>query len=240
MPKHPQPPNSMFRDARMYILADKGNSNKRIVSDNLSGLRLYLTTTEEFIEREEAREIESLEKHAGASSPDFWAWHYPVQWQEIIGSQLRKSFVVSLVSLAEFHIGMLCRDVVTITEAQITIDDLKGNIFSRARKFLETFARFTSPAQVDWELMGDIYALRNNIVHNAALVEADRNSSRLESLMQKAPGISNPSAGILDIKKEFCLYVLSHVETFMNDMHNEYAELCNRVESFVVKPAKVT
>lgn len=201
-----------------------------IISDNMSELRQFLTTTEDFIAKEEAREIGILEKHSGSSDPDFWAHHYPFEWQDVIGSQLRKSFVVSLMSLAEFHVGLLCRDVATITEAKITIEDLRGNVFSRARKFLETFAGFTFPTQGEWEFVGDLYALRNNIVHNAALVDTDRNAARLEAFMKKAPGISNPSAGFLKIEKGFCLYILDQVEKFLRDVHAEYVALCGSVE----------
>jgi hypothetical protein len=201
-----------------------------LVKGNLDELRMFLGTLETFIEQEESQEIAALEKHAAGSDGEFWARHYPYQWQQIIGSQLRKSFVVSLISLAEFHLGLLCRDVATLTQAKITHEDIKGSMFTRARKFLETFAAFTSPIGSEWEMIGDVCALRNSIVHNAALVDLDKNTQRLEAFMQRAPGISIPSAGMLELQKEFCDFALNGVETFIENLHEQYVGLCARLE----------
>lgn len=231
MQKLPAVPAYIAANARNSLLRDKGEMSHWLVKDNLEELHLFLGSLEGFIEQEEKREVAALEKYARDNDGEFWAEHYPYQWQQIIGSQLRKSFVVSLMSLAEFHLGILCRDVATITEAKITHEDLKGSMFTRARKFLEHFAGFVSPSQSDWERISDLYALRNSIVHNAALVDIDKNSSRLEAFMQRAPGISIPSAGMLEMKKEFCVFALDRVEAFIEALHQQYVGLCVRIES---------
>ncbi len=231
MPKLPPTPDYILKDARKYLIQDRGDMADWLAKDARDGLRLFLNTLENFIEQEEKREVATLEKYAKPDDGEFWSQHYPYQWQQIIGSQLRNSFIVSLISLCEFHIGVLCRDVVTLTNAKITHEDLKGGFFVRARKFLETFAVFTSPSQVDWERISDLYVLRNSIVHNAALVDSGRNSDRLQAFIERTPGISNPSAGVLEIQKEFCAYALERVENFMDLLHNQYVGLCTRLES---------
>ncbi len=79
--------------------------------ETLKGLRFYLDTLEKFIDDEKSNEISRLKRHADGLSPDkqgeFWAWHYPVHWDEIFASQLRSSFVLTLMSLAESHVGMI-------------------------------------------------------------------------------------------------------------------------------------
>ena len=230
MPKLPTVPDYITADFRRHLLSDKGSMGRWLVEDNLDELRMFRGTLEKFIEEEETREVAALAKHAGADNGEFWADHYPYQWQQIIGSQLRKSFVVSLISLAEFHLGFLCRDVAVVTEAKITHEDLRGALFIRARKFLEMFAQFTAPAQADWELVGDLYSLRNSIVHNAALVDTGRNSERLVEFMRRAPGISVPSAGMLEMKKEFCIFALDSVTSFLGVLQQQYVALCSRLE----------
>lgn len=231
MTKFPPMPDYIAATARRYLIDDKGSMGKWLVQDNLDELRLFRGTLEKFIEEEEAREVAALEKHArGAGDGEFWAEHYPYQWQQIIGSQLRKSFVVSLMSLAEFHLGLLCRDVAAVTESKITHEDLKGSLFIRAKKFLETFAQFEAPSQAQWELIGDLYALRNSIVHNAALVDIDRHWGRLEVFMNRAPGISVPSAGMLQMEKEFCAFAFDGVNSFFEILHQQYVGLCARIE----------
>jgi len=232
MPKLPPVPDYIAAGTKDRLIRDKGTMAKVLYSDDLEELKLYRETLEVFIHNEESKEVAALEKHAEPGDGEFWSYHYPYQWQDIIGSQLRKSFTVSLLSLAEFHLGLLCRDVAEVVEARIKCEDLKGNsVFARAKKYLEAFGNFQSPPQAVWELVGDLYALRNSIVHNAALVDIDRNSARIQSLERKAPGISFPSAGVLDLKSEFCTFAIEKVEGFLNDLHQEYVRLCDSLET---------
>jgi hypothetical protein len=212
--------------AREYLIQEKCATSHWLLTDNLSELRLFSETLESFIEKEERRDVEALAPHA--TYPDFWADHYPYQWQQIIGSQLRQSFVVSLMSATEFHLGLLCRDVATIIQATITHDDLKGGSVARSRKFLNAFAHFGTPAEKSWQIIEDLYALRNNIVHNAGLVDAGRDSKRLAVMMKRSPGISKPSAGTLEIKREFCNYALNAVDKFFHDLHHQQDLLCQQ------------
>src|SRR6185436_4007495 len=84
---------------------------RREATDAITGLKFYLETLESFIEGEREREISRLSKHVEHLSSDdqgeFWAWHYPVHWDEIFANQLRSSFIVTLMSLAESHLGMV-------------------------------------------------------------------------------------------------------------------------------------
>ena len=228
MPKLPLVPDYIATVARSYMLQDKGAIACSLFIDSRDELGLFLKTLEGFIEKEEQKEVVALEKLAKPDDGEFWALHYPYQWQQIIGSQLRKSFLVSLISMCEFHIGLLCGDVATLTNARITHEDLKGGIFVRARKFLETFAAFAEPSQDEWEVINDLYILRNSIVHNDALVDSDRKASRLETFIKRAPGISIPSAGMLEIGKVFCVYALDSIDTFMASLHQQYVDLCVR------------
>lgn len=55
--------------------------------DTLQRLDFYLRTLEQFIERERSQEISDLKRHADqlpeGRQGNFWAWHYPVHWDEI-------------------------------------------------------------------------------------------------------------------------------------------------------------
>jgi hypothetical protein len=85
---------------------------------SLHGLEFYLHTLEQFIEGECRQEISDLKRYADQLPEDrqgeFWAWHYPAHWDEIFASQLRSSFVVALVSLAESHVGMVAEQACEI------------------------------------------------------------------------------------------------------------------------------
>jgi len=217
----PSPPPHITENAHKRLAQEMGKTARWLTTENL------LETLENFIAQEERKEVEALEPHA--TGGDFWAYYYPYQWQQIIGGQLRKSFIVSLMSSAEFHLNLLCRDVAIIAKASITHEDLRGSTIARAKKFLDAFSGFTSPPEVHWELIADIYTLRNSIVHNGALVDTgDKNSKRIATLMSRAPGISNPSSGVLEIEPEFCKYALESVENFFTELHEQFVIFCRK------------
>jgi hypothetical protein len=60
----------------------------------IEGLKFYLETLESFIETEREREISNLQKKVEHLSEDdqgeFWAWRYPIHWDDIFATHLRK------------------------------------------------------------------------------------------------------------------------------------------------------
>lgn len=221
----------LARDGRKGLIEDECTLSRWLVTDNLRELHLFLGTLEDFIETEEKREVEALAPHANGG--DFWAENYPCHWQDIMGSHLRQSFVVSLISATEFHLGHLCRDTAAIVQSPISHDDLKGKLLAQARKFLFDFGKFSAPIERTWELIGDIYTLRNAIVHNASMVDGSRQPKRLVTLTRRAPGISI-SSNFLEIKREFCIYTHDLVESFFKELHEQQVALCRRASKFSV------
>ncbi|MCG6946252.1 MAG: hypothetical protein LJE87_13020, partial [Deltaproteobacteria bacterium] len=150
---------------------------------------------------------------------EFWQENYPVHWDEIFGYNLRSSFVLLLCNTIEPYMSMVCSNVKTINNSNLSVDDLKGSLYERTRKYLEVVGGFSSPKDREWEIMGDIYALRNVITHNGAMIGGSNKEKRIRSLMKKSPGLSVPSEGMLSIEKSFCEYAIDNVETFVNGLY---------------------
>ena len=114
----------------------------------LERLKFYLETLEAFIDSELEKEMSNLKRQAehipDEDKGEFWAWHYPVHWEHIFASQLRASFVVTLMSLAESHLGMVAKQVSEIASTSVKSADLRGSLFERHLKFGSTSSR-TSP-----------------------------------------------------------------------------------------------
>lgn len=233
MPDEPSPEvlEMLAENARTDLIRDECELSRLLAKENLQELRLFLDTLEDFIEKQEKREVEALAPLAKGG--DFWVENHPYQWQDIIGSQLRQSFVVSLISATEFHLGHLCKDTATIVQSPILHEDLKGNLLAQAQKFLVNFGRFSAPVERTWELVGDIYTLRNAIVHNASMIDGTRQKNRLVALIQRAPGISI-SGGFLEIKREFCIYAHELAESFFQELQEQQVALCHRASKFSV------
>jgi len=221
------------KHVREMLIREECATARSILTGNLEELTLFSDSLEDFIAKEEKRAVKALLPHAEEDG-DFWANHYPYHWQDIIGAQLRQSFVVSLMSATEFHLDWLCRDTAQVVQAAITHEELKGTALERARRFLNAFAQFTAPPDALWEEIGDLQALRNNIVHNAALVDAEHsNKRRLAGVMKRRPGISNPSTGLLKLERAFSEYALATVQRFFDELYAQQKALCKRAASTI-------
>ena len=201
--------------------------------ETLKGLDFYLKTLESFIDRERSNEISELKRHADQLPPDkqgeFWAWHYPVHWDEIFASQLRSSFVVTLVSLAESHVGMITEQIAEIAETPLRPRDLRGGILERHRKYLEALAKFSKPGESSWNSVFAIRDIRNCIVHANSRIWETQNQVRIRSLVNSLPGLS-ASHDILELSPELPVYAFKEIQSFIMSLYDEAAELCERVE----------
>lgn len=202
--------------------------------ETLKGLKLYLETLEAFIDRERTQEISELKKHIEQWLPkqqeEFWAWHYPIHWDEIFASQLRSSFVPTLISLAESHIGMVADQAYEIVGTPIRPRDLRGGLFERHRKYLEAMAGFTRPSDASWNSVYEIRDVRNCIVHANSRIFDSRNPERLHTLVRKLPGLS-ASYDVLELSPEFLMHGLKTIEGFITDLYEEALALCRRVSN---------
>ena len=202
---------------------------RREATDAITGLKFYLETLESFIEGEREREISSLSKHVEHLSTDdqgeFWAWHYPVHWDEIFANQLRLSFIVTLMSLAEFHLGMVAEQTAEIASTPLKSRDLRGSSLDRDRRFLESLAGFNRPSQSSWNSLNEIREIRNCLVHANSTTYRSHNQKRLESLVHKLPGLS-ATHGVIELSNEFPRHCLAVVKNFLIELYDEASAMC--------------
>lgn len=208
------------------------------LEEEVSQIRYYLQTMEEFIERQRRGEIEHLEKQAEnlteEQRSEFWAWYYPVHWDEIFARRLRSSFLISLVLFAETHLKQICRDTAVIVRSALKSSDLKGNMLERSKKFLEVFGKFSNPSSGDWGLITCIYDVRNVFVHHNGNICDYRKLNRLKQFIDENPALSE-RYNFMGLEKGFCFFCLDKIDAFLEALRHEVRDLCDRVKVFEAK-----
>ncbi|HXD32675.1 MAG TPA: hypothetical protein VN643_16250 [Pyrinomonadaceae bacterium] len=206
--------------------------------ETLDGLEFYLKTLEKFISDKEDEEVSNLRQHADQWPTDkqgeFWAWHYPGHWEEIFASQLRSSFVVTLISLAESQVGMVTEQVSEIAAIPKSPDS-NGGQFERHRKQLKQAG--LSPNDACWNSLYDIRSIRNCLVHaNSRIRDSRKADSRKEKhlrlLINRLPGLSAPY-DVVELSSEFPKYCLERVKEFVVDLYKETSVLCQGIAGSV-------
>lgn len=234
-----QQPNFLREEFRKELIRTGGIFEGIFpLSEEISRLRFYLQSLEEFISSQETTEIEQLERQTQSFSDEqrseFWAWNYPMHWDEIFRNILRSSFLISLVSFTENRLNRICANTAIILSSKIKSADLKGSVLERARKFLEVFGGFMEPSEDKWNLLANLYDVRNVFVHYGGSIFLYRNHQQLAQFIKNQPNLSL-SYDFIEIKKDFCFFCLENTESFLLSLHKELKSLCNRVQLFESK-----
>ena len=197
----------------------------------VSELKFYLETLEAFIEAEREKEISALKKEIDHRSSDdqgeFWAWHYPVHWDDIFASQIRSSFIVTLMSLVESHLGMVAEQASKIVNTRLKLRSLRERTMALDRRFLESQVGFTRPKKDSWKLINEIRLIRNCIVHANSTIYRTDNEKSLESLVTRLPGLS-ASYGVVELAREFPEHCLTVAQNFLTELYDEASTMCQR------------
>ena len=239
--KKDDPPDYLrdaFRDELIDGLIELGGEYPVRFHEEISRFRFYLETLEEFISNQEKSEIKQLEKHAQNLSKDqqspFWAWHYPIHWDNIFRYRLRSTFLVTLWSFTETQIERTCRYVTDIVRPEIKCSELTGNLLKRSKKFLKAFGEFTRPSKEEWALISRIYDVRNVLVHYDGDLSRYKNAERLSQFLNQQLGLSQ-TQDFIPLDKNLCLFCLDKIESFLEHLRNEVKNLCERVKRFQSK-----
>lgn len=196
----------------------------------IQGLKLYIGTLEDFIEAEKNAEIKAIVENAGEISnegqSEFWAWHYPVHWEEIFATQLRSSFLVTLISLVESHISTVANEARAIARASLAPRELQGEHLERHRRYFEKVLAFDAPKSDLWNDMHDLGELRNRIVHaqSSAHSEDPKKQKRYIQLSKKFPGIS-VHYSVFQFSAQFPPVALERAEMFLTALYKEARRL---------------
>jgi hypothetical protein len=216
---------------RYELITDKCSFSRHRGTDFLKKAKFYLDTLEVFIEKEKAAELESLSKSAlripESKRGDFWAWNYPIHWEDIFEEQLRRSFLVSLTSFLENHLKTICWEVAIIKKINEDPRTWREKVYKKSRRLLQKICSKTKDRE--WKFVSNLYELRNVFVHFGGQIEALKNKERkinIYNFIKSQPYLSE-SHGFIKLKKEFSFKALSMAENLIFYVHDEIVSLCN-------------
>ena len=183
----------------------------------LGGLEFYIRTLEQLVDERESEDVARLRERFVALMPglqaEFWEWNYPIHWDDVVRSQLRFSFVVTLVSFAELEAKSMARQVEYMTGSRLRPSDLRGGDLDRYRKYLEVVGGFSCDSDEVWSSLLQVRDVRNCIVHADGRLWETSKADRLRSLSGVLPGFAL-STETVELGPEFPVYALRVVREF--------------------------
>jgi len=231
------PPDYVRNAFREYLVQHGGTTALAGTShaEEIKRFKFYLDTLEGFINQQESEEIAALEAGAAHLTDDargeFWSWYFPVHWDEIFRTNLRSSFLISLVSMTESKMSEVSRYVEIIARTPIQAAHLKGSLLERTQLFLEKFGAFQQPTAEVWAKFSRIYDIRNVFVHHAGFLSAYNHEKRARQFIQDGNMIAETN-GALTLSRDFCTYALEIASELLDAIASELSALCSRVQAF--------
>jgi len=207
------------------LISGEGREEWDWIRWNLDDLRYFLTTVEGFIEEQESREIAEVVSRQPV--PIDWSEHDPWYWQGIIGTQLRQSYIVALMSATEWHLDCVCQSVRALIKKPLPSFKNGYEFLKEMPKFLRTAAEFSTPSDDTWDFVNHLRTCRNVLVHRTGVLEGYKWAAEVEKL-KGAPGLELDS-GLVKIGPEFCPFAHERIDRFFEELRQEFVRLCRRL-----------
>ncbi|MDT0634546.1 hypothetical protein [Spectribacter hydrogenoxidans] len=235
----PNPPEHIREKFRCALLEgdEWGLLAANRAYEEFADLRRYALKMEQLVDHAEQAEIEDLRPEADALDDDdrgeFWAWHYPVHWDQVVRGMFRASTVTVITSFVETTLSQICRDVQLITQEELRPSDINGGVVEKRKKYLARFGGFALD-RVSWKRIEDIVQIRNALVHANGSIEQCKNSSMIRGIISENKDL-NEVYGAVSINKGYLEYCLGCVEDALSSLSTEMTELCSRQKRLSVK-----
>jgi hypothetical protein len=135
----------------------------------------------------------------------------------------RSSYLVLCFSIFENRIDDLCEHIKTVKNIPISINDLRGDLLDRFKKYIRLAGFPISFGTASWNELNRYYKLRNCIVHDNGHLEAlKHDSDMMHYIESKAIKSDDTIRDLLVLSPEFCAEVA-------NTMKKIYKEVCKSV-----------
>lgn len=219
---------------RNIYLYSKGFMTPMMVNEEFRQAGFFIKTMEEFIESSTSTEVERLKAEANALNPDdveeFWAWNFPVHWEDVIGTRIRSAFCTQICSQVEATLGKICELVRVLERCPLTIKDIKsGAVLEQHKNYLSKVGNFNGPPKILWDEMGNIFRLRNILIHEEGYLGAKRDQN-LVNFLALLPNIKIQN-DFVQLQSGSCPALLAVARRFSDALFAEYDILIQRLRA---------
>jgi hypothetical protein len=93
------------------------------------------------------------------------------------------------------------------------------------------FGHFSQPVPAAWQIVEQIYDVRNVFVHHAGFIGTYSHQKRVRQFIRQQPGLSEANDHI-SLGPELCPFALDRIKEVLIAVGSELAALCQRVRRF--------
>lgn len=194
----------------------------------------YARSVERLVDQAEQEELRSLEPQAESlpehDRQEFWAWNYPVHWDEVVRTTFRASTVTAFISFIETTITHTASDVRRITQETLKVNNFHGGQIQKCVLYLKRFGAFEITEAVMLPLDG-IVQVRNVLVHTNGYLDQSDRSNKVRGMIGRVPGL-NEDSGRISVGKDYVEYCLATGQELLSLLLAQTKQLWSRRQRF--------
>jgi hypothetical protein len=155
----------------------------------------------------------------------FKSLEYPRQWLHSFPSELRASILVSGMSFFEARLNQISLDAQYYSKAKFKKP--KNNILDSYKKYLTSHGKLSINNNEQWDILKDIYSVRNELVHNGMYLgdKTDEFSKKINNFSSNVIGINIDNEGYYYLDRAICDLMFKCIESFLHKIKNEVVEI---------------
>lgn len=157
-----------------------------------------------------------LQSHSQAG---FVELNSPHDWETSFPSELRASVVVSAVSFLEAQLIQVCNEAAFRYQTPFKLSNF--NKLQACREYIHLVGKLRSFSDQEWEPIGRISILRNELVHGGMQIDsAYLNPEKLKQL-EKLPGLIRDELDFLVLERAICIFSLDRIQDILSVLRKQ-------------------
>jgi len=195
------------------------------VLGGLLELEEYLKTTEKYLLDATTNRGAWLDEQAETLPPEERNEFYERNidfyrtYAEIFPGILRNSFLVSVHSLLEHKMDLVCKRIKEERQIQINWSDLKGDTLDKFKLYSKLAGLDLQYDDQTWQEINNYCLIRNCIVHNSGSLKGFRDENRLRAYVTRKSIVSHDE---ITLTEQFCKEVVRTIRVFLNEVLEAY------------------
>jgi hypothetical protein len=191
-------------------------------------LKDFINSTEEYLNKELAEKSEQK----AASEELNPVFNPEAQFGSIFPNILWRTTFLHSYFLLESSLDQICKNIQEAENYSLLLKDINGRGIQRASLYLRKVCGITSPFDTQyWSELQDFNKIRNLFVHADGVVEKSNND--IARIVAKYQGITLGNFGEfealpLEISKDFTLYSLNCIESFIQSVYQNMLQVNNK------------
>ena len=176
---------------------------------------------------------------SGGGFTTYTLYHHCKNFEHLLDTNpgnedLRQAIVVMVNSAMERYVRVVSNDLVSIMRLQISLKDFEGSWIKKSQRFFNKLCGFGTPSIHEWDVLEDIYMVRNIIAHNYGSIGELNNRDdkrKILRIVDKRSDLEVENEWLV-VSEGYSRFTISEARKLSETVMNEVSNITGRYNEF--------